>query len=159
MNEMAPKFLTFLASAVIGVGSVAASTPAAEGAVVNMGWAGVIMGGFSALIAGTGMIMAFLDKRKVAEAATSKEIITAHEGTIAFLKQQLKESQEAFDEARKRGHKLGNDANVMIATKEKELLLKEKEVSTLRALLEANNIPIPDFPDKSDPAPVFHHNK
>lgn len=114
----------------------------------TIGWNATILAVSASVLAIVGLVMSFLDKRKIAEADTKSIIIKSHEETIAFLKSQLEKCQSDLDAARDRSHKLNDDAQSL-------LLKKEMQLSTFRAILSEHNIALPVFSDDISVSPIF----
>lgn len=160
LDALMPKAATFVAALVSGIGAVATSAPEItggtdSGGIPLAGWTGLVLGGFSVLIAISGTVMSFLDKRKVAEADTNLAVIENQEKTIEYLKGQnefLRKqivSLEANEEkTRKRAHDIADFYHA-------KLLDREAKVATLTAYMKGSGLEVPEFPNSPDQPPVF----
>lgn len=146
MSMEVTKVIAFGGSLATGVVSGAASD--AAGSIGQFSTGAVILAVSSSILAVVGLVLTFMDKRKIAAADTSNVIIAAHEKTIAFLESQLDKAQEDVKEARDRGHKINDEMQAL-------LLLKETHLSTLRAMLVENGIALPKFSHDPSISPVF----
>lgn len=140
MFDIMPKLGTYGIALIGGAGTIGMSMPAIEtsAGASAAGWSGLAIGAFSAILAITGMIMSFMDRRKVSESETDKEIIKSLEGTIGFLKNQNVTLQKEFEEARQRSHDIADNAHNL-------LLKKETQLATIRAWCRGSGLDIPEF--------------
>jgi hypothetical protein len=160
MIDLMPKLGAFGVALLGGAGTLATSIPAVEEAAGNAmpsitGWGGIILGGCSLGIAVVGMIMAFMDKRKIQDAETSNIIIESQKSAIKYLKDDcasLRERnsilQTEFEEARKRGHRIAEDSH-------HKLMKAEMKIATYRAWMAGNGYEALQFPGIDDPEPIF----